>query len=150
MAKRGHLKYVIARWRQYSRNKRKMRFTVPALNNDYFDEDYLRVFGFPKMGKNVKVHRSVVFKVPAHVRIGDNVTIGPFCVFDEGRIVIGNDVTIKSGCYFEGRISIPPDEPEPGEKTTLAPNGVWIGDPVTKKKKTVEVEEDEDDDSGEA
>lgn len=121
-----------------------MRFTVPALNNEYYDEDYLRVFGFPKMGKNVKVHRSVVFKMPAHVSIGDDVTIGPFCVFDEGRITVGDNVTIKAGCYFEGRISIPIDEPEIGERTVLAPNGVWIGPPLIRKKKTVEVDEEEE------
>jgi acetyltransferase-like isoleucine patch superfamily enzyme len=115
-----------------------MRFTIPALNNDYFDEDYLRVFGFPKMGRNVRVHRSVVFKVPSDVSIGDDVTIGPFCVFDEGRIKIGDGVIIKAGCYFEGRITIAPENGLP-----LAPNGVWIGDPVKKK---VVVEEDEDSD----
>lgn len=116
-----------------------MRFTTPALNNDYLDEDYLRVFGFPKMGKNVKVHRSVVFKVPAHVSIGDNVTIGPFCVFDEGKISLGDDVTVKAGCYFEGRVFVPIAE-------VLAPNGVWIGDPVKKKKPVVEEEDDDDGD----
>ena len=104
-----------------------MRFTIPALNNDYFDEDYLRVFGFPKMGKNVKVHRSVVFKMPAHVYIGDDVTIGPYCVFDEGRITLGDNVTVKAGCYFEGHLFI-----QIGE--VLAPNGVWIGDPVDQEK----------------
>jgi acetyltransferase-like isoleucine patch superfamily enzyme len=115
-----------------------MRFTIPALNNDYFDEDYLRVFGFPKMGKNVRVHRSVVFSVPAHVYIGDDVYIGPYCVFEEGRITIGDNVTIKAGCYFEGRIFIPIAD-------TVAPNSVFIGDPVKKKKPVVEEDtEDED------
>ena len=118
-----------------------MRFTIPALNNDYFDEDYLRVFGFPIMGKNVKVHRSVVFKNPAHVSIGNDVTIGPFCAFDEGRIKIRDGVTIKAGCYFEGKVTV-----EAGE--TLAPNGAWIGDPLPKPKPVVE--EDEDDDGTDA
>ena len=116
-----------------------MRFTVPALNNEYYDEDYLRVFGFPKMGKNVKVHRSVVFKIPASVRIGDDVTIGPFCVFDEGRITIGNGVTVKPFCYFEGKVKI-----DDGE--TLAPSGAWIGEPLPKPKPVVEDEEEADDD----
>jgi acyl-[acyl carrier protein]--UDP-N-acetylglucosamine O-acyltransferase len=115
-----------------------MRFTIPALNNDYFDEDYLRVFGFPKMGKNVKVHRSVVFKIPAQVRIGDDVTIGPYCVFDEGKISIGNGVTIKPCCYFEGKVKI-------DDGMVLAPNAAWIGEPVPKPKPVVEEEEDEED-----
>jgi acyl-[acyl carrier protein]--UDP-N-acetylglucosamine O-acyltransferase len=115
-----------------------MRFTIPALNNEYYDEDYLRVFGFPRMGKNVRVHRSVVFKLPSNVSIGDDVTIGPFCVFDEGRIKIEDGVTIKAGCYFEGKVLI-------DVGAVLGPNGSWIGDPVKKKKTVVETEEDDED-----
>lgn len=80
-----------------------MRFTIPALNNDYFDEDYLRVFGFPKMGKNVKVHRSVVFVNPGNISIGDNVTIMPYCVFGPGVSSIEDGATIGPFHYEPGK-----------------------------------------------
>ena len=62
-----------------------MRFTIPAINNDYYDEDYLRVFGFKSLGKNIRVHRSVVFMKPANISIADDVTIMPYCVFGTGK-----------------------------------------------------------------
>lgn len=80
-----------------------MRFTIPAMNNDYFDEDYLRVFGFPNMGKNVKVHRSVVFMNPSNVSIGDNVTVLPYCVFGSGVSSIGDGATVGPFHYEPGR-----------------------------------------------
>jgi acetyltransferase-like isoleucine patch superfamily enzyme len=84
-----------------------MRFTIPALNNDYFDEDYLRVFGFPKMGKNVRIHRSVVFMNPSNVSIGHNVTILPYCVFGSGISSIGDGATVGPFHYEPGRDSEP-------------------------------------------
>jgi len=79
-----------------------MRFTIPALNNDYFDEDYLKVFNFRSMGKNVKCHRSVVFKTPADVSIGDNVYIGPYCIFDEGKIDVASGSVLAGLQIFTG------------------------------------------------
>ncbi len=69
-----------------------MRFTIPAINNDYYDEDYLRVFGFKSLGKNIRVHRSVVFMKPANVSIADDVTIMPYCVFGPGKTDVVIDV----------------------------------------------------------
>ncbi len=77
-----------------------MRFTIPAINNDYYDEDYLRVFGFKSLGKNIKVHRSVVFMKPSSVTIGDNVTIGPYCVFGMGSADIVHDYVSAPFSYF--------------------------------------------------
>ncbi len=79
-----------------------MRLAPLSINNEYHDEDYFRVFGFPKMGKNVKVHRSVVFAKPGNVSIGDNVTIGPFCVFGEGKTEIRDGAVIDPFTYLAG------------------------------------------------
>src|SRR5882724_5567449 len=79
-----------------------MRFTIPAINNDYYDEDYLKVFGFHRMGKNVRVHRSVVFMKPSVVCIGDDVTIGPYCVFGDGATTVDDNASIVPFSYFPG------------------------------------------------
>lgn len=86
-----------------------MRFTNPALNNDYFDEDYLRVFGFKAMGKNVKAHRSVVFMEPSKVTVGSNITIWPYCVFGKGTIDLPSDTDVEPFTYVPGT----PDEAAP-------------------------------------
>ena len=77
-----------------------MRFTIPAINNDYYDEDYLRVFGFKSLGKNIKVHRSVVFMKPANVTIGSNAIIGPYCVFGTSEAVVADDAMIEPFAYI--------------------------------------------------
>lgn len=89
-----------------------MRFTIPALNNDYFDEDYLRVFNFKSMGKNVKAHRSVVFMDPSKVSIGDNVTIGPYCVFGAGETLIDEGAQVPPFSHFPGMESLPEPDAE--------------------------------------
>ncbi len=89
-----------------------MRFTIPAINNDYYDEDYLRVFGFKSLGKNIRVHRSVVFMKPSGISIGDNVNIGPYCVFGEGETEVQPNVTLAPFTYEEGYISPPKIETE--------------------------------------
>ncbi len=81
-----------------------MRLAPLSINNEYHDEDYFRVFGFPKMGKNVKVHRSVVFEKPGNVSIGDNVTIGPFCVFGSGTTVVEDGTVVDPFTYFAGEM----------------------------------------------
>ncbi len=88
-----------------------MRFTIPAINNDYYDEDYLRVFGFKSLGKNIRVHRSVVFMKPANVSIADDVTIMPYCVFGTGKTDVVSDIDPFQ--YFEGK---PEESPIDAEK----------------------------------
>ncbi len=89
-----------------------MRFTIPAINNDYHDEDYLRVFGFPNMGKNIRVHRSVVFSKPNNVTIGDNVTISPYCVFGDGATTIEAGTMVPPFSYFAGTPEVAPIDAE--------------------------------------
>ena len=85
-----------------------MRFTIPAINNDYYDEDYLRVFGFKSLGKNIRVHRSVVFMKPSVVTIGSDVTIGPFCVFGTSQCVLVDGRTIDPLSYMgQGMVDAP-------------------------------------------
>jgi acetyltransferase-like isoleucine patch superfamily enzyme len=81
-----------------------MRFTTPSINNDYYDEDYLKVFRFKTIGKNVKVHRSVVFMDPSKVSIGSNVEIRPYCVFGTGLTLIPDDMIIEPFGYFAGEV----------------------------------------------
>ena len=87
-----------------------MRFTTPALNNDYYDEDYLKAFNFKSIGKNVKVHRSVVFMKPASISIGSNVTIDPYCVYGEGTVTIEDGEHIYPFTYAPGDVT--PSLPE--------------------------------------
>ncbi len=89
-----------------------MRFTIPAINNDYYDEDYLRVFGFNTLGKNIRVHRSVVFMKPANVVIGSNVTIGPYCVFGVGQCVMLDNEVIEPFTYKGRGLIDEPAKPE--------------------------------------
>lgn len=81
-----------------------MRLAPLHINNDYYDEDYLRVFGFKGLGKNIKVHRSVVFMDPSKVSIGSNVNIGPYCVFGNGLTIVLDDMIIGPFNYFAGEI----------------------------------------------
>jgi acyl-[acyl carrier protein]--UDP-N-acetylglucosamine O-acyltransferase len=98
-----------------------MRVLQPALNNEWYDDEYLKVFGFPKMGKNVKVHKTVVLPSPPSISIGSNVTINPFCVLT-GTIVFGNDVVVGAHCVFDAPLVTI------GDGAKLAPHGVWVSD----------------------
>lgn len=88
-----------------------MRFQKTALNNDYYDQDYLSALRFKGMGKEVLAHRSTVFASPEDVIIGSNVTIEPYTVFMAGKIVIDDGVNIGSHVYVSGNVHITKDVP---------------------------------------
>lgn len=85
-----------------------MRTVEPALNDGFFDEEYLRVFNFRHLGKNVRIHKTVCLPHPKNVSIGDNVEIGPYCVLTADNIEIGNNVEIQPLCILRGEsVEIP-------------------------------------------
>lgn len=59
--------------------------------------------GFTKYGKNVRIHQLAVIADVGAVELGDNVRIDAFTVISAGKVIIGDNVVIHSGCSFTGR-----------------------------------------------
>lgn len=79
-----------------------MRAIDPNLNHGWYDETYLGAFGFDALGKNVKIHRTVMLPTAKGIAIGDNVTIGPYTVIMAEIVCIGDGATIGSHCVLDG------------------------------------------------
>ncbi|MCC2624736.1 MAG: acetyltransferase (isoleucine patch superfamily) [Burkholderiales bacterium] len=58
-------------------------------------------YKFKKIGKNVQIGRTVYFRYPEEVEIGDNVIIDEFCYFTTA-VKIGNYVHIAPSCSIIG------------------------------------------------
>lgn len=71
-------------------------------NENYTDKE-LHSLGL-RIGKNVYIHRSVVFFNPQDIYIGSNVRIDCFAMLSCGSegIAIGDNVHVAAGCYLFG------------------------------------------------
>lgn len=69
-----------------------------------FTQDELRSFGFRSLGRDVRVHRSVVIAGPEYIRLGDHARIDCFSLISAGEhgVDIGACVHIAAGCYLFG------------------------------------------------
>lgn len=69
-----------------------------------FTHDELRSFGFRKLGRNVRIHRTAVLAGCQHISIGDNSRIDCFSLISasERGVDIGTCVHIAAGCYLFG------------------------------------------------
>ena len=71
----------------------------------------LRAFG-ARLGRNCRVHGSAVIWLPANLRLGDNVLIGPGAIlYNQGRIAIGSDSVISQRAHLCAS-SHDPDDPD--------------------------------------
>jgi acetyltransferase-like isoleucine patch superfamily enzyme len=67
----------------------------------YYTQEELEVFGFKKLGKNVKISIRASIYNHEQIEIGDNSRIDDFCVIS-GKVTIGRNVHITPQCLIAG------------------------------------------------
>lgn len=72
--------------------------------SQYYETSELRELGLARVGRNVRLHRSVVLIRPETVKIGDNCRIDAFGIItgSDAGIDIGRHVHIAAGVYVFG------------------------------------------------
>lgn len=67
----------------------------------YLTDDELQIFGFKRIGKNVKISTKASIYNPEKIELGDNSRIDDFCLIS-GNIRIGKNVHIAPYCNLAG------------------------------------------------
>lgn len=70
----------------------------------YYDEHALKMLGFKKLGKNVKISDKASIYNCEQIEIGDNSRIDDFCVIS-GKVSIGINCHITPQCLLAGGIN---------------------------------------------
>ena len=69
--------------------------------NSFFSEEELQQQGFKSIGHNVLISQKASFYGAEKMEIGNHVRIDDFC-FLSGKIILGNYITITTGCILYG------------------------------------------------
>lgn len=71
---------------------------------DLYTQEELQSFGLRKLGKHVRIHRTVVLGGCEYISLGDNSRIDCFSLISAGQsgVEIGMCVHIAAGCYLFG------------------------------------------------
>lgn len=69
----------------------------------FFSVLELEIMGIERVGRRVKIHRSVCLNSPNMLFIGDNVEIKPFCILC-GDIVLESNSVIGEFSYLNGSV----------------------------------------------
>ena len=80
------------------------RIRPTPFRKSYYSSWQLRFFGFRKIGKNVRIEKSVKIVNPHNIEIGDNVIIDQFTTIVAGTagVKIGSYIHIAGNCHLAG------------------------------------------------
>jgi len=72
------------------------------MNNEFFDNDYLKKKNFKSLGSNIKISKNVTIIGESNISIGSNVRIDDFTIISsqEGTLEIGSNVHIGGQTYL--------------------------------------------------
>lgn len=79
------------------------------MQNSFYSQDELGVFGFKTIGENVLISRFAQFYDLENIEIGNNVRIDDFCILS-GNIKIGNYIHISAYSALYGKFGIEIDD----------------------------------------